>query len=106
MDAPADGVSLLRQEIDVQFDDGLGQGLEVRPPSPAVFVLPASELLDELEQPGPAVSPLEGLPGLMEVFTSTSMFSGERVPLNALRISAASGKPGKVLKRRTSIQWP
>ena len=61
VDAGPDRVGLLREELQVAGDDHVRQRPEVLRPVPGVGVVPAVQLLGELEQPGPAVGPLERL---------------------------------------------
>jgi hypothetical protein len=59
VDAGAHRVGLAREELEVARDDQLDERLEVRRPAPRVGVVPGVEIGGELEQPGPAVRPLE-----------------------------------------------
>ena len=59
--AGPDRVRLLGEEFQVARDDRVRQRPEVLRPRLRVRVVPAVELLGELEQPGPAIGPLERL---------------------------------------------
>ena len=61
VDAGADRVRLLREELDVPARDQLRERLQVRGPRLRVRVVPGVQFLRELEQPRPAVGPLERL---------------------------------------------
>ena len=61
VDAGADRVRLLREVLDVARRDQLRERLEVRRPLLRVRVVPAVQFLGELQQPRPAVGPLERL---------------------------------------------
>ena len=61
MNAAADRIGLLGQEVERVGHDRLGQRPDVLRPLPAVRVVPLVQFLGQLQEPRPAVGPLERL---------------------------------------------
>ena len=106
MDAATDRIGLFGEEGQVPRHDRVHQRLQVPRPLPAFRVVPAAEFLGQLQQPGPAVGPLEGLVvRLGEVVGLDLEVLGGQMFARTTRICRLSGRSGNNRSKRTSIQW-